>query len=619
MPKANSQSENSETRFEFEDDKTPRLDVTKSSRWWGWHQLDTKPNLKLSTSQQLDRYLVSRLPNSGNMLLFLIIWMVFITFLISGTLFQIRALTPLYTQIHYTEGGTYTEGLVGRPSNFNPIYATTQPDQAVSELVFASLFEYDFQNKLVPILAQSITADNKTQQYTLTLKKDLKWHDGQPITADDLIFTIETIQNPEAQSPLRDNWQGVGVDKIDDYTVNFTLEASFSPFATNLTLSIIPKHLLEQEDIKQLRRSSFNYQPVGSGAFQFNHLTHVNTSAGDEFKIQLSRNPIWSASPSQPLVDYFQFWLVPSADRVTELFNQGQLSGSPDLIANQIDLVELEDYQTVDLRLMTGVYLFFKNSDSVLKNRTIRQVLTHALDIESLVKDLEGRQQIISGPLLPEHKGYQAKDDTIHFKPQLASQLLVEAGYSKINGYWQRDGRILSLTLTTQRETDYETVAQGIVKQLDQFGIEVKLDLRHADQIPFEIFQNHNYGSMLLFGLNLGRDADVYSYWHSSQIDSDSILRLNLAQYRSSEADEALEAGRSRLDPSLRQDRYEDFQTTWASDFPSLPLYRPNFRYYTFGDVRGPDRSLLLEKSINRFFDVNNWAVKTKRQIIQTD
>ena len=133
--------------------------------------------------------------------------------------------------------------------------------------------------------------------------------------------------------------------------------------------------------------------------------------------------------------------------------------------------------------------------------------------------------------------------------------------------------------------------------------------------IPLEVLQNHNYGDLLIYGLNLGADADVYPYWHSSQIDSHSISRLNLAEYSSALADEALEAGRSRFDVQLRKQRYADFQKVWSDDLPALALYRFQLRYYTLKAVRGPSNNALLVTHSDRFYEVHDWAVVQKRQL----
>ena len=610
-------------RFEFEEVKPDHKSLKSAQAWWRWSgSLKRRYNLRLNAERQVERHLIERLPNLPKVGWFLTIWIIFVCLLIIVLLFQIRALTPYYTELEVAAGGTYTEGIVGQVTNFNPIYTSTEVDRSVARLVFANLFDYDQKNRLQPVLARDLIVDEKAQQYTVTLKQGLKWHDGQNLDTDDVVFTIETIKDPDAQSPLRNNWEGVSVDKIDNLTVKFTLPASFSPFASNLVLPILPQHLLEQENTKQLRNVAFNSRPVGSGPFIFDRLIPLSGGGVDdkEFRIQLNSNPDWAAVSlhgTAPLLDSLHFWVVPNTQRLTELFNQGQISGAFNLDTEAITLSQT-DYNFVNLNLMNVVYLFFKNSSPYLQDVQLRKALASSLDVASLISLLDQSHQRVFGPLLPEHDGYALEARPPQFNPHRARQLLLDAGWQEANGGWMKDDQQLSLTLTTQKNTPYEVLAEEIKRQLDDAGIVVELDLRSAESVPFEILQNHNYGDMLIYGLNLGGDADVYSFWHSSQIDSNSTLRLNLAEYQSAAVDEALEVARSRNDADLRNKRYADFQAVWMNDLPALALYRFHLTYYTLNNVQGPSEGSLLINNSDRFFNIESWAAVQNRRTIKS-
>ena len=611
-------------KFEFEEVESGHDNLKSPQRWWRWNDsLKKRYNLRLSTGKQIERHLIDRLGSLSKVGWFLSIWLAFISLLAVVLLFQIRSLTPYYTELQPARGGIYTEGIVGRATNFNPIYATTEVDRSVSRLVFANLFDFDRNNQLQPVLAQSLEVNEQARQYTLTLKEGLKWHDGEDLNAADVVFTIETIKNPAARSPLRFNWQGVSIDKIDDLTIKFTLPSSFSPFATNLALAVLPQHLLVSEDIKQLRNSAFNYQPVGSGPFIFDRLVSLAAGGIDdkEFRIELDRNPAWLAiNPDQenPLLDSLHLWVVPDARRLTDLFNQGRISGAFNLIQEEITLGDL-DYDSVNLNLMNGVYLFFKNSSPYLQDLELRQAVVSSLNIAQLLASLNQQTRRIFGPLLPEHAGYNLPGRPPPFDSDAARRLLVDSGWQRTARGWFKDDQQLLLILTTQKDTPYETLAFSVEEQLERIGIEVELDLRSAESVSLEILQNHNYGDILIYGINLGSDADVYSYWHSSQIDSNSILRLNLSEYESDEADEALEVGRSRNEPQDRYQSYADFQRVWMEDLPALALYRFQLTYYTLRNVRGPAPDLLLINNSDRFLDVFEWAVVQRRRVIEND
>ena len=616
MPPDNNADETVDFEFEEVESRPP----ASPHRWWRWGTtLRTRYSLRVNTERHLERHLIDRLPNLPKVGWFLSIWMLLIFLLLIVLLFQIRSLTPHYTVLTPVRGGTYTEGLVGQATNFNPIYAATEVDRSVARLVFANLFDYDQDNRLRPVLAADLEANEKAQQYTVTLKEGLRWHDGEALDADDVVFTIQTIKEPAAQSPLRVDWEGVSVDKIDALTVKFTLPAAFSPFGANLALPVLPEHLLAATAAGQLRDAEFNYQPVGSGPFVFERLVSLGGSGIDdrEFRIELNRNPAWplpAVGGTEPLLDSFHFWVVPTRQRLTALFNQGRISGAFDLLEEEISLADA-DYGSADLKLMNGVYLFFKGSSPHLQDAALRRALIASLDIAELLSVLDRHAERIFGPLLPEHDGYDATIRPPAHDPGLARDLLSAGGWQRAAGEWTKDGQTLLLTLTTQKDTPYEVLAREIKRQLGELAINVELDLRPAESVPLEILQNHTYGDMLIYGLNLGGDADVYSYWHSSQVDSNSTLRLNLAEYQSNPADEALEAGRSRNDPADRRERYGDFQRIWMDDLPALALYRYQLTYYTLSNVSGPERQTLMVDNAGRFANVADWAVNHRRRV----
>ena len=612
--------ESGSNRPEFEELKDDEEEVRVSVGWWHWgSRLRSRYNLRRKTARQVEKHLIEKLPNLLPAGRFILLWTILVSLVFVLLLFQLRALTPYYTGLRPAAGGVYVEGLVGRVTNFNPIYANSGADRSVSRLVFANLFDYGSQGRLRPVLAESLSVDEKSQQYVVKLRPGLRWHDGQPLTADDVVFTVETIQNADAGSPLRVDWEGVSVAKIDELSLKFTLEASFSPFVANLVLPVLPEHLLAPIGARQLRSDPFGLQPVGSGPFVFERLTPLAGAGLDkrEFRVQLRRNPDWPAAGGRaaPLLDGLHFWVVPAAGRLTELFNQGQITGAFNLVEADIGL-DNSDYRVVDLNLMNGVYLFFKNSSPLLAEAAMRRALASALEPAALLAELEDSHQRIFGPLLPEHAGYALESRPPAHDPEAARLLLGELGWQNRDGGWFKEDRRLSFILTTQKDTPYETLARAIRDQLAELAIEVSLDLRAAETVPLEILQQHNYGDMLIYGLELGGDADIYSYWHSSQIDSHSVLRLNLSEYRSEAADEALEIARSRSQTDIRRRRYADFQRVWMEDLPALALYRFQLRYYTLGDADGPRSGQPLVSPSDRFLEVENWAVVKERRLL---
>ena len=569
-------------------------------------------------NRYLDRYLIHSLPRLRHVWGFMTIWLGLIGLIGLGIGFQFRALTPYYTEVVAQPGGTYVEGVVGAISNLNPTYATTTADRLATRLMFAGLMSYDANSQLQPDLAESlqVTGDNN-REYTVVLKEGLVWHDGRPITADDVVFTVQTIQNPASQSPLRSTWEGIEVAAVDPRTVRFSLPGSFSPFPTLLTVGILPQHLLGDIPPEQLRGADFNHQPVGSGPFRFNRFVPLTTNR--ELRLELEANPNYhglgpaTGQPQPPQLAGIVLWTVADMDRLAELFNQGKLSGAFNLNPAAVKL-PASGYRVTKLVSMDGVYLFFNNSHPWLSAPEFRRAVAASLDRDQLLRDLPYPSEPLTGPLLPNHLGYDGAIGGQGRDPGESVRLFEALGWQRNEaGDWTYDGQPLRLDLTVPAGTVYEELAELIQVQLGATGIDVQLDRRDRDQFNQEILREHDYTDLLLYGLELGPDPDVFSFWHSSQIDSHSVLRFNLAEYKSVPADAGLDQGRSRIDPQIRAARYQDFQRAWQADLPAMPLYRPTFRYYTLVAVQGPvDRQLINRPHL--LADIVDWTIINDRR-----
>lgn len=225
--------------------------------------------LGLQADQQIDKLLLRRFNRLVSVKRFVFLWVGLFVVLFFATFAQFRDLTHYYQVLQPVPGGLYSEGLVGTFTNANPLYASGAADVAVSRLVFAGLFKYDTNNNLVGDMARDYRIDKTQKRYIVHLKKGIVWHDGQPFTANDVLFTYQTIQNLGAQSALYGSWQDIKVSKLDDYTVIFDLPNALSSFPHALTNGLVPQHLLQKIPAEQLRSAPFNSKPVGTGPFMW--------------------------------------------------------------------------------------------------------------------------------------------------------------------------------------------------------------------------------------------------------------------------------------------------------------------------------------------------------------
>lgn len=246
--------------------------------------------------EQIEKLLIRRFDRLMGVRRFVALWTTLLLVLIFSGIYQARSLSGYYQTLEPVPGGLFTEGVLGNFTNANPLYASGAADTAVTRLVFSGLFKYDKQNRLVGDLAKDYELNPTQTRYTIHLKPDLKWQDGYPLDAEDVVFTYKTIQDISAQSPLYSSWQGIKVSKLNDTTVNFDLPNPLSDFPDSLTNGIIPRHLLRGIPPEQLRSAPFNTQPVGSGPFKWKFVEVTgSTPENRQQRISLAANKNYQA------------------------------------------------------------------------------------------------------------------------------------------------------------------------------------------------------------------------------------------------------------------------------------------------------------------------------------
>jgi ABC-type transport system substrate-binding protein len=255
--------------------------------------------------ENLERHFFRRVGRLSHVRRFIAVWVLLVVLLVGTLVIQTRALGGYYLKPEPVPGGTYTEGILGSFTNANPLYAVGTVDSSVSRLIFASLFKYDQNNQLVGDLASSWTVDEHGTHYAVHLQPNLTWQDGQPLTAADVVFTYQLIQNPDAKSPLISSWQGISVVALDPATVVFTLPNPLSSFPDSLINGIVPQHKLSGIPASQLRSVNFNTaNPIGAGPFKWQAIeVHGDTPETREERIALAPNADYHAGP--PKLDRF--------------------------------------------------------------------------------------------------------------------------------------------------------------------------------------------------------------------------------------------------------------------------------------------------------------------------
>lgn len=565
-------------------------------------------DISSGAEEQLDRHFFRRIGRLYEVRRFVISWLLLITLLLGLTVVQTRALGTYYQSIKPIAGGIYSEGIIGSFTNANPIFATSEVDSSVSRLLFPGLMGYNETNQLIGNLAKSLTVDPTGKVYTAVLNEGITWHDGKPLTAEDVAFTFTAIQNPDTRSPLFSAWQGIKVAAPDNRTVTFTLPNVLASFPSSLTLGIIPKHLLGTTEASNLRSALFNTtQPVGSGSFKW-HGVEVEGNKVEDRQQQVSLTANNDYYKGRPKLSQIVIRTFLNEKQMLASFDLGELNamaGIQELPDNLKDELTLSQYNIP----VTGAVMVFINTASV--DVQIRRALVSAVDQQKILSDLSYPSIAVKSPFLRGMIGYDASSTQRPFDIAAANSTLDTAGWALgTDGIRVKDGKKLTLVLNTLNNREYARVARELKSQWKKVGIEVTVT--SLDQTDLQVAVDERSYGMLLYGISLGIDPDQFAYWHSSQADVLAKRRLNFSNYSSKVADAALEAGRTRTDISLRAAKYRPFLDAWRDDAPAVALYQPRFLYVSRGQVYNFNTKIINTPS-DRYANVENWMIRTER------
>jgi len=568
-------------------------------------------DISSGAEEQLDRHFFRRLGRLYEVRRFVISWILLVVLLLGLTVVQTRALGSYYQTVSPLAGGIYTEGIVGSFTNANPIFANGEVDNAVSRLVFSSLMTYDANNQFVGSLAKSLTVDPTGKIYTAVLNSNLKWDDGKPLTASDVAFTFQTIQNPDVKSPLFSAWSGIKVAVLNPTTVTFTLPNVLASFPYSLTTGILPKHILETVDPSSLRSAPFNTtEPVGSGPFKWHGVEVVGDSNETrEQHISLSANNKYFAG--RPKLNEFIIRSYRDEGKMIKSFKADDLTAMAGVQDVPDDLQKTLDLGQYNVPVTGAVMAFFNTTKDPMNDSHLRNGLTWATDEKTILASLTYPGVGVNSPFLHSMLGYDSSIVQRPFDLSQANNALDASGWAMgADGIRLKDGKKLTIGLYTLDNIDYANTAHFLRDQWRKVGVLVNVTSLNQSDLQ-SVVSDRSY-DVLLYGVSLGLDPDQFAYWYSTQAEVTAQRRLNFSDYSSKTADAALEAGRTRLDPALRVAKYRPFLEAWRDDAPAVALYQPHYLYVTHGTVFNFNERALNTPS-DRFANVENWMIRSER------
>lgn len=512
------------------------------------------------------------------------------------------------TQEVAADGGEYKEAMVGQVRFANPILSQTNDiDADLVSLTFSSLLKTNEKGNLENDLAESYEISEDKLTYTFHIKQDVKWHDGENLTTDDIIYTIKTIQDDNYYSPLIANWKGVRTEKVDDYTMRFILKNVYSPFLNNLTFGILPQHLWEQISANEFPLSELNFQPVGSGPYKFKNLKKDKN--GKIISMTLEKN--YDFYGQKPHIKKITLMFYQNESDAISAFNRKEVEGINYLSPENLNkIVDLDNKNVSRLNIPRYYAVFFNQTQSkALADKTVRLALAYAVNKDELVSEiLKNEGQKVETPIPSQLLGYNPNTKIYNFDKEYAKTLLDGAGWIDGNGDGIREKgeEKLEFTLVATNWTYIAATATELQAMWKEIGAEVKIET--AENIQDDYIKSRAYQS-ILFGEILSYDPDPFAFWHSSQKKDPG---LNLALYDNSDADKILEEARKETDLNIRAQKYQEFQNLVIEDIPAIFLYSPNYIYIQHSSIKGMNVENIIVPS-DRFNNVENWYIKTKR------
>jgi len=525
-----------------------------------------------------------------------------------------------HTQVYPQSGGKYEEGILGQPRFINPVLSqANDADRDLTQIVYSSLFKYDGQGNLIPDLAQRYTISEDGLTYDVSLKKNVLWHDQELLTADDVIFTIETIQNPEYNSPLKINWQGVKAEVIDEFTVRFKLNTAYAPFLHNMTVGILPQHLWSGISASNFALAEYNLKPIGSGPYKFKKLKQDKDGKveyiefvknKDFYLLSLENNGVRG-----PFIDKITFKFYITQDSLIEAYQKGRVDGLSFLPAGELsDMRNGLNIHRINLPIYYAVFLN-QTESKALADKNVRLALAYATDKNEIINQvLKDEGSVVNSPLLPGWLGYTEETKVYDFALEHAQTLLESNSWKDTNQDGIREKVIngeetdLEITILTTNWPELNQAAEVIKGQWEKLGARINLEIADPATIQQEYIRPRQYQA-LLFGEVLNADPDPFAFWHSSQRKDPG---LNLAIYQNKDIDKLLEQARQEMDPEKRTEKYIEFQKTLIDDLPAIFLYSPTYLYSVSKNVKGIEIERLATHS-QRFSQIENWYIKTKR------
>ncbi|MBE0410417.1 MAG: peptide ABC transporter substrate-binding protein [Anaerolineales bacterium] len=524
-------------------------------------------------------------------------------------------------EVQPVTGGVYSEGLVGYLGRLNPVLDFyNPPDRDVNRLIYSSLVRFDSRGLAQLDLAESMGISRDGLVYNVALREDAVWHDGQPVTSADVLFTVELLRDENIPIPedVKSLWNAVEVEALDAYMVQFRLPEPYSPFLDFLGFGILPEHLLGNLNAEQIIDADFNLNPIGSGPYQFEYfLVEDDHIAG----VVLTTYPDYYGEA--PFIDQVVFRYYPDSQSALRAYRADEVMGishvTDDILAASLQEPGLNIY-TGRLPQITMIFLNLDNPEvSFFQEESIRLAMLKGLNRQSMIDNLLDGQAIIAhGPVFPESWAYYPELPRVEFDPEQAIKILQEEGFTipaEGGSIRAREDEYFVFSMLFPDNDKHRQLAEAVQRDWARLGIDVKLEPIPYEQLISDHLDQRIYEAVLV-DLNLAftPDPDPYPFWHQSQITGGQ----NYAKWDDRRASEYLEHARVTLDLEKREWMYHNFQVRFVQELPALPLFYPVYTYAVDSRVQGVSMGPLFDTS-DRLATITSWFLRAESSVSEAE
>ena len=512
-------------------------------------------------------------------------------------------------------GGSVSLGIVGVPRFVNPILANSQADENLVSFIYSGLMRKNDEGALIPDLAEKYEMSKDGLTYTFFLKDNLYFQDGKPLTATDILFTVNKIKDSIIKSPRKVDWDGVSVEQIDGKTIKFSLKQPYALFLENATLGIMPAHLWENSPIEL---NDANTNPIGSGPYMISVASKQSSGIIDFYKLV----PFKKFVLGEAYIENINLRFYQNEDDLMRALIGKEVDQISSIAPINAETLKEKNYQ-VESSVLPRVFGLFlnQNQKQLFTDKTIVRAINQAIDKEKIVREvLLGYGMVIGSPIPPNMTQYQKTniqtDMTRKETLEKVQNDLLKAGWKKdAEGFLEKTATVnkkktttkLEFSISTGNVTELTQTAELIKQDLADIGMKVEVKTFETGNLNQNVIRPRKYDA-LLFGEIINHESDLFAFWHSSQRKDPG---LNVAMYTNAKVDKILEDAFVIIDEQARIKKYIEFEDEIKKDTPAIFLYSPDFIYVAPKDLKEFKIDYTIS-SLDHYMNAYLWYTQTE-------